>query len=235
MMVLSTHRCFCGLTQLEVKKMGVASNSVTEALDKIYTALSGGIKYPEIATGPVELVLAFNNDERISLKGPDKAPYFSSHGPLTDLHGNEVAGSRVATTFPVEPKNFSETEIWPNQQVEPFDQPPVDFSQGVTNHGYSKQAYFFDNDQNWFVTTGPALPKITRTKDGGAQFWVGSIGVITQGGGIYKGARGVTSYVGAGYFEKWPSDFKAQVKLLREGFRGLIMTQLKVVLPENVG
>src|SRR5437764_6263568 len=210
------------------------SKTVREALDKISSAIvggiGGGIKYPEISTDrDVELVLGFNNNEHIALKGPDKAPYFSSGGPLTDLHGNVVAGSRVATTFPVDPKSFGETEIWPHHQVEPFDQPPVDF-QGLTNHGYSKQAYFFDNDANWFVTAGPALPKITRTKAGGALFWVGSIGVIAQGGGIYEGARGVATYVGSGYFDKWPKTFPEQVKLLRDGFKGSIMTQAKIVL-----
>lgn len=221
----------------------IRSESLVDALDRIretVQASTGGvgvIEYPKIANGPVEVVLAFNNHEHIKLEGPDKAPYFSSHGPLTDLQANTLPGTRVATTFPVDPKKFAETGTWPLHQIEPFDEPPVDFSQGVTNHGYSKQAYYFNNDQDWFVTVGPSLPKIARTKEGGAQFWVGSIGVIAQGGGIYKGARGVATYVGSGFFEEWPpdNDFVGQIKLLREGFKALIGTYVKVVLKDHVG
>jgi hypothetical protein len=199
---------------------------------KSYRA-AGIIDYPRIANGPVEVVLAFNNDEHIKLLGPDKAPYFSSHGPLTDLDGNKLPGTRVATTFPVDPKKFNETETWPLPQNEPFDQPPLD-NANVTGHGYSKQAYYFDEDKNWFVSVGPSLPKITRTKDGGAQFWVGSIGVIAQGKGRYEGARGVTTYVGSGHFDKWPDSFPEQMKLLRAGFRALIGTYVKVVLKKDL-
>src|ERR1041385_8685748 len=106
-----------------VKKAG----TITEALDKIYLALGGNkIEHPAIANGPIEIVLAFNNDEHIVLKGPDDAPYFSSHGPLTDLNGVVLPGTRVATTFPVDPSKFNETGIFPPVQTEPFDQPPVD-------------------------------------------------------------------------------------------------------------
>ena len=195
------------------------------------------IEYPKIANGAVERVLAFNNHEYIALKGPDEAPFFSSHGPLTDLQGNTLPGTRLGTTFPVDPKTFPETGVWPVSQVEPFDEPPVNFKKGVTNHGYSKQAYYFNDDKDWFVTVGPSLPKITTTKEGGAQFWVGSIGAIAQGGGIYEGARGVTTYVGSGFFEKWPlaSDFEGQIKLLRTGFTALVGTYVKMVLKEHVG
>ena len=194
------------------------------------------IEYPKIANGAVERVLAFNNHEYIALKGPDEAPFFSSHGPLTDLQGNTLPGTRLGTTFPVDPKTFPETGVWPVSQVEPFDEPPVNFKKGVTNHGYSKQAYYFNDDKDWFVTVGPSLPKITRTEEGGAQFWVGSIGAIAQGVGIYEGARGVTTYVGSGFFEKWPAenDFEGQIKLLRSGFTALVGTYVKMVLKEHV-
>jgi hypothetical protein len=211
------------------------SNSITEALDGISMALGcGRIEYPKIANGPVEHVLAFNNDEHIKLMGPDDAPYFSSHGPLTDLHGNVLPGTRVATTFPVNPGKLPDTGIWPPEQIEPFDQPPTDPGSHLYQ-GISKQAYFFDNDLNSFVTVGPSLPKIVKTKKGGAQFWVGSIGVIAQGTGIYEGARGVTTYVGSGYFDKWPDSFEKQIKLLRAGFKALVGTYAKVVLREHVG
>jgi hypothetical protein len=144
-----------------------------------------------------------------------------------------LPGTRVATTFPVDPTKFNETETWPPRQYEPFDSPPLDFT-NTTNHGYSKQAYFFENDRDSFVTVGPSLPKIVRTANGGAQFWVGSIGVIAQGTGRYDGARGVTTYVGSGYFDVWPTSFEEQIRLLRAGFRALIGTFVKVVLRENV-
>jgi hypothetical protein len=66
---------------------------------------------------------------------------------------------------------------------------------------------------------------------------VGSIGAIAQGGGIYEGARGVTTYVGSGFFEKWPaaSDFEGQIKLLRTGFTALVGTYVKMVLKQHVG
>ncbi|OLE53184.1 MAG: hypothetical protein AUG51_14420 [Acidobacteria bacterium 13_1_20CM_3_53_8] len=214
------------------------NKAVMEALDKLYDLFAsysepGDIEYPKIANGPVELVLAFNNHEHIKLEGPDEAPYFSSHGPLTDLQFNEIPGSWVDTTFPVDPSKFGETGTWPPTQVQPFDRPPVD-NTNTTNHGYSKQAYFFNDHVDSFVTVGPSLPKIVRTSNGGAQFWVGSIGVIAQGTGKYEGARGVTTYVGSGYFDYWPTAFPEQIALLRAGFKALIGTYLKVVLRDNV-
>lgn len=192
----------------------------------------GKFEYPEIGNGPVELVLAFNNDEFIKLLGPDNAPYFSSHGPLTDLDGNVIPGTRVATTFPVDPSKFGETGLWPPPQVEPFDEPPTN-NTNTTGNGYSKQAYYFNNDKDFFVTIGPSLPKIVKTKDGGAQFWVGSIGVVSQGRGRFEGARGVTTYVGSAYLPHWPDDFYEQIKILRGGFKALIGTYVKVVLGKD--
>jgi hypothetical protein len=218
----------------------MASSNITEALDKIYEALSGhtggggggGAEHPKIANGPVEIVLAFNNDEHIALKGPDNAPYFSSHGPLTDLYGNVLPGTRVATTFPVDPTKFNETGDWPPAQVEPFDAPPVNPKETSVIRN-SKQAYYFNDDADSFVTAGPSIPKITRTKDGGAQFWVGSIGLIAQGTGKYEGCHGVATYVGSGYFEHWPEDFPEQIKLLRAGFKALVGTYAKIVLKKD--
>lgn len=224
--------------------MATKSDTIREALDKIYDALedhyngggdgAGGPERPNIENGPVEIVLAFNNDEHIALKGPDNAPYFSSHGPLTDLNGKVYPGTRVATTFPVDPTKFNETGLFPPEQVEPFDAPPVNPKQ-TTDIRNSKQAYFFNNDADSFVTAGPSIPKITRTKDGGAQFWVGSIGLIAQGTGKYEGCRGVATYVGSGYFEHWPDTFPEQVKLLRKGFKALVGTYAKIVLKKDQG
>ena len=213
--------------------MATKPRSITEGLDKIYQALGGSdIQHPGIANGPVEIVLAFNNHEHIVLKGPDNAPFFSSHGPLTDLSGVVLPGTRVATTFPVDPTKFNETGIFPPQQIEPYDEPPVNpvETDAIRN---SKQAYYFNDDKDSFVTAGPSIPKIIRTKTGGAQFWVGSIGLIAQGTGKYAGARGVATYVGSGYFDKWPDSFPEQVKLLRAGFKALVGTYAKIVLKEN--
>lgn len=223
--------------------MATKSDTIREALDKIYEALddhysrdgAGGPERPNIENGPVEIVLAFNNDEHIALEGPDNAPYFSSHGPLTDLNGKVLpGGARVATTFPVDPTKFNETGLFPPEQDEPFDEPPVDPKE-TTDIRNSKQAYYFNNDEDSFVTAGPSIPKITRTKNGGAQFWVGSIGLIAQGTGKYEGCRGVATYVGSGYFDHWPNTFPEQVKLLRKGFKALVGTYAKIVLKKDQG
>jgi hypothetical protein len=221
--------------------MATKSKNIREALDKIHQSLGGhaggkgdGVEHPNIANGPVEHVLAFNNDERIALEGPDDAPYFSSHGPLTDLQGNILPGTRVATTFPVDPTKFDETGVWPPEQDEPFDEPPVD-PEETTDIRNSKQAYYFNNDKDSFVTAGPSIPKITRTKNGGAQFWVGSIGLIAQGTGKYEGAHGVATYVGSGYFDEWPDSFEEQIGLLRAGFKALVGTYAKIVLKKDQG
>jgi hypothetical protein len=215
--------------------MAKKTGTIIEALDRIYEALGGNdFLYPKIANGPFEVVLGFNNDEHIVLKGTDEEPYFSSHGPLTDLHGVVLTGTRVATTFPVDPSKFNDTGIFPSPQVEPFDQPPVD-PEDTNEIRNSKQAYFFNDGKDSFVTAGPSIPKIVRTKNGGAQFWVGSIGLIAQGTGKYVGARGVATYVGSGYFDKWPDTFPEQIKLLRDGFKALVGTYAKIVLKEDQG
>jgi hypothetical protein len=204
-----------------------------EGLDKIINALGGGggYQYPDIASGPFEQVLAFNNDETITLEGPDDGPHFSSHGTLTDLQHVPIKGSRVETTFPVDPSTFGETTKFPPTQKQPFNQPPVN-NKNTTGNGYSKQAYFFPDD-SYLVTVGPSLPKIVSTKGGGAQFWVGSIGVVSQGTGRFAGARGVSVYVGSAFFPTWPATFPEQVAVLRKGFKALVGTYFKVVLARD--
>jgi hypothetical protein len=208
-----------------------------EGLNRILQVLSGGggvnYHYPAIANGPFEQVLAFNNNETIVLKGPNKAPYFSSHGELTDLQHRLIEGSRVETTFPVDPAQFGETSKFPPVQDPPWDAPPVN-NENTTGNGYSKQSYFFPGGDS-LTTVGPSLPKIASTVDGGAQFWVGSIGVVSQGTGKYAGARGVSVYVGSGYFDAWPANFVEQIALLRKGFTALVGTYFKVVLAKDLG
>src|ERR1043165_153482 len=212
---------------------------VIEALEKLRDDLksygiAGTVDYPQLANGPVEHVIAFNNNETIALKdATTKSPHFSSHGVLTDLRHKVIPGSKVETTFPVDPAKLPQALDWPPKQVSPFDRPPLDFT-NVTGHGYSKQAYFFDGGADSLVTVGPSLPKIAVLKNGGAQFWVGSIGVIAQGTGKFKDVRGMSVYLGSAYLEEWPDTFPEQAKLLSAGFKALVSTYFKLVHKKNL-
>ncbi len=213
------------------------SRNVVEALDGIRHVLAAGragvIEHPQIANGPVEHVLAFNNDEYIALKEPEaETPHFSSYGVLTDLLHNELPGSKVETTFPVDRSKLGQSFLWPNEQPEPFLHPPLD-NTNTTGHGYSKQAYFF-GDGSSLVTVGPSLPKIAVLGNGGAQFWVASIGVVAQGTGKYAGARGTSVYIGSAYLEVWPPSFEEQTVVLATGFKALVGTYFKLVLSDDV-
>ena len=225
------------------------SKCVAEAIDRLRESVGLGVvignyHYQAIANGPVEQVLAFNNDETIQLITNPKDPndvHFSSHGVLTDLARNRIPGSRVETTFPVDPKQFPETTLWPPEQKPPWDAPPVN-QKNTTGNGYSKQAYFFNghtddkgeyHPKDYLVTVGPSLPKIARIDGGAAQFWVASIGVISQGVGIYKGAHGMSVYIGSAYLPEWPDAFDKQVEILKKGFSARIGTYFKFVLPEH--
>jgi len=217
--------------------------SNTDSLDGIRRAIElccagpdrkGEYLYPEIANGPVEQVIAFNNDEHIELKeATGKNPHFSSHGTLTDLQHNPIPGSTVETTFPIDPANVGEAFKWPKKQPAPFDAPPLDDTNAVSP-GPSKQAYFFNDRADSLVTVGPSLPKIALLKNGGAQFWVGSIGVIAQGTGKYEGVRGMSVYLGSAYLERWPKSPEDQIKLLTKGFKALVSTYFKIVLRADV-
>jgi hypothetical protein len=226
--------------------MSEKHESLVDALDGIRDAIglashaaSCDIFYPQIANGPYEQVLAFNNNEHISLQGvADGKPHFSSHGQLTDLKHRVLAGSRVETTFPVDPTKLPDTKLWPSAQPgPPWDAPPLDPTNtgewSLTGNplftGYSKQAYFFDGGVNSLVTVGPSNPKIVRLKDGGAQFWVGSIGVIAQGTGKYEGVRGMSVYLGSGYLPNWSDDQGQQIKILQTEFVALVSTYFKFV------
>lgn len=218
--------------------MAERSKSVIEALDRLREAVgpyTGDVDFdhPEIANGPVEVVLAFNNDEYIKLvDATGDNPHFSSTGHLTDLQHRKLEGSKVETTFPVDRSKLGEGFLWPPVQPEPFLHPPLD-NTNTTGHGYSKQAYWFGGDDS-LVTVGPSLPKIALTTKGGAQFWVASIGVVAQGTGRYKGARGTSVYIGSAYLETWPEKFEDQAKLLSQGFVALVGTYFKLVLKKDV-
>jgi hypothetical protein len=205
--------------------------SIVNALDGIrdmIASFAGGIEFPQLANGPVEEVLAFNNNEFIVLKDPTGNPYFSSHGPLTDLNHKIIPGTRVATTFPIDPTSLDESFQWPPVQVAPFDQPPVNKLHS-TNQGYSKQAYFFDSDATSLITVGPSTPKIAPLKNGGAQFWVCSGAMVTQATGRYEGVRGASVYLGSGYLPVWSDKIDEQIKILAAGFVALVTTYFKLV------
>lgn len=220
------------------------STSVIQALDQIQNTIAqccgggsdslpcGTAEYQQLAIGPFEKVFAFNNDETIQLHNDHLGLYFSSHGVLTDLCHKVLPGSKVETTFPVDPNQFPDTVKFPPKQDRPYDLPPLDPT-NTTGNGYSKQAYYL-NSHDSFVTVGPSLPKIAPTKNGGAQFWVGSIGVISQGTGIFEGAKGVTTYVGSGYFDHWPKEQKKQLEILSRPFKAQIGTFVKAVLRHDL-
>jgi len=143
----------------------------------------------------------------------------------------------VKSTFPVTLDKFLDTLKWPNKQPEPYDI-PTNHSVDTTNAepaASSKQAYFF-GDGSYLVTVGPSIPKIVPTKDGGAQFWVSSVGVISQGGGRYEGARGMSVYTGSAFLKDFPiGSPEGQVAYLQKGFSILVGTYFKFVLKGDQG
>ena len=198
------------------------------------TASAGNIEYPLIAQGPFETVLAFTTDEQIFLKGLPDNPYFSSHGVLVDFQHNRLPGMFSRLSFPIRDVDVDDASRWPPVQPEPFDEPTL-YEVHANKNGFSKQAYFFDGGESSLVTVGPSLPKIIRLKGGGAQFWVGSNGVITQGTGKFKGARGISAYNGSSSFQTWPESQDEQFEILSKGFNALVSAYFKLVLEPNIG
>jgi len=197
-------------------------------------AHTGIIQFPKIALGPVEQVLAFTTDEEIFLKGVQEgAPFFSSHGVLVDFQHNPLPGMFSRLSFPIGNVDIRDVNVWPRTQPEPFDEPPQD-ERPTEKHGFSKQAYFFDDGDSSLVTVGPSLPKVIRLKEGGAQFWVGSTGVITQGTGKFEGARGISAYNGSSHFETWPESQEELFAMLQKGFKALVSAYFKLVLKDHV-
>jgi hypothetical protein len=205
------------------------------SLERLCSALDldSQYRYPAIANGPKEHVIGFNNDEFIQLVlDSPEGPHFSSKGVLTSLQHCKIPGGKVRTTFPIQLADFQHSLLWPHKQAEPWRHPPVDPTH-TTEQGFSKQYYSFNCD-DYFVTVGPSLPKITPLKGGGAQFWVGSIGVLTQGGGEYEGARGVSVYVGSAYLAEWPDAQESRLEKLKKGFDAQIGSYLKYVPYERL-
>jgi hypothetical protein len=198
---------------------------------------AGNINQPQLALGPVEKVLAFNVKTTITLipAVPPNPAYFSSVGVILDLHNYPVPGSKSETALPTDPAGLPLIFKWPNPQGAPFSKiPPNVDPTNVNTLGYSKQEYVFgDLDEGSLVTVGPSLPKITLLKNGGAQFWVGSVGAVSQGTGPYLGAKGMAAYDGGAYFPVWPSNPQEVLKLLTAGFEAWVATYFKLVLKQD--
>jgi hypothetical protein len=187
------------------------------------------IEAPHLAIGPMEHVLAFKINEHHFLKEANTlTPHFSNQGYFSDLDGRVLNGSSCRTSLKVDISKLPETEQWPPPQPEPFDDGNSIFH-NTDPLGHSKQAYFFP-DGSSLVTTGPSVPKIVRLKGGGAQLWVASVGVIAQGTGKYKDARGLSSYVGSAHFPHWPPMPPEQLALLAAGFPAVIGAYFKLIL-----
>jgi hypothetical protein len=225
---------------MEVKKMSdeINSASVVAALDRISFVLEHHvpddviIEQPQLTIGPVEHVLAFKINEHHFLKDANtQTPHFSNQGYFSDLYGRVLRGSSCRTGLKIDISNLPETEQWPLQQPEPFDD-GISIPDHTHALGYSKQAYFFP-DGSSLVTTGPSVPKIVKLKDGGAQLWVASVGVIAQGTGKYEGVRGLSSYVGSAHFPNWPATPPEQLQVLAAGFPAVIAAYFKLILKED--
>lgn len=215
---------------------------LTEQLKPIVTVAKhpspyvGNFNFPFVATREEEHVLAFHNEEIVRLREP-KTPdskfdfYLSSTGTLTDLYHVPLEGTHMETNVPLKFSDFGMANDWPaNQNSMPYNEPPIS-TKHVEKHSYSKQMYKF-NDKDILYTVGPSLPKITPSY-GGAQFWVGSIGVIERGEGKYTGARGISVHDGSAFFPKWPTDDRAKVVLLKKPFPVKVTTYFKFVLPKT--
>jgi len=196
----------------------------------------GNIHFPFVATREEEHVLAFHNEEIVKLREP-KTPnpnfdfFLSSTGFLTDLYHVPLAGTHMETNVPLKFSDFGMANEWPsNQNSMPYNEPPIS-TKNVEKHSYSKQMYRF-NDKDILYTVGPSLPKIIPS-GAGAQFWVGSIGVIERGEGKYEGARGISVHDGSAYFSKWPANDRAKVELLKKPFPVKVTTYFKFVLPKT--
>lgn len=216
--------------------MPARSDNFMQALDAIRDSILAAAArkkserdFPLLDHGPAEDVLVFASDERMALQDLGQpAPYFSSRGTLTDLDRQPLRGGKVEGAFQIEAVKLGNTFSFPPPQSEPWHRPPID-PKNTTDHGFSKRAYFFGGEDS-LVTVGPGVEKISGLKSGGAQFWIGSIGVVAQGTGKYAGAEGIAVYIGSAHFPRWPPDFPGQGALLAREFSTRATTYLKVVL-----
>lgn len=219
------------------------SRSVVEAIDRL------GL-LPGKSTGPYEEVLLFNCSVTITLEKDPKSgqQYFSSKGSLHggslfDLSGRALPGSDVKTALPTLVTKATAPYLltFPEEQPGPYDILPVKTGPGQPPAGeippgsYTKQFYDFGKGDT-LVTEGPAFPKLTYLKEGGAQFWVGFIGAITQGTGKYAGAKGMGSFNGSAYFAFFPppDEFPDILLTLEKGFPANVAVCIKVIAGDHL-
>jgi hypothetical protein len=216
----------------------MADENLIQALAGIRIALGGSggaagdIDFPRLGAGPLETVLVFNSNEHIEVRDFPAAPYFSARGVLTDLGRGGLPDSEVERAFPIVLSALPGEFRWPPPQQAPFDGPPVEGRETIPP-GPSKQAYFFA-DGSSLVTVGPSLPKVAALADGGAHYWVSSIGVVAQGTGRFAGARGLAATLVSAFFERWPAGEEEQSQLLLQGFHAAMATCFKLVLEKDL-
>ena len=213
-----------------------------EARDNRLGGPGCGPSYPQFRTGPFEEVLIFNSSVNISLKtNTSQQQYFSSTGNLQDFCGKKIGTVQTALPTVVNPATAQYLLTFPPPQPAPFDNLPVETGSGPLPPGeippgsYTKQFYDFGNG-NTLVTEGPAFPKLTYLNDGGAQFWVGFVGAITQGTGKYAGAKGMASFDGSAFFENFPppTEFPKIVAILEKGFAANVGVYFKIVTKDHL-
>jgi hypothetical protein len=213
--------------------MAGQSATLVEALDGIRDVLEHQvpetIENPRLTIGPAEHILAFSTNEHHELKDSDtQFPYFSNTGVITDLHGRVLPGATIQTSLKIDKAKFGALLRWPPEQPSPFNLPPSKF-EDTEPLGFSKQAYFFP-DGSSLVTVGPSVPKLLPLQGGGAQLWVASVGVITQGTEKYAGVRGISAYTGSAHFPNWPQPPQQPWPLLAAGFSVRSAAFFKLVL-----
>ena len=202
-----------------------------------------GISFPQFRSGD-ESVLLFNSKLIIKLNTQGAVQWFSSHGNLFDLQGNQLVSSSIVTALPtaVNAATAGYLLTFPEQQPgPPYDVLPVNLGPNtplpageIPPGSYTKQFYDFGNG-NTLVFEGPAFPKLAILKDGGAQFWVGFVGAVTQGEGQYAGAKGMAAFNGSATFPApFPQSVDEIAQLLEQGFPANVTVSIKVVLKDQL-
>ena len=190
-------------------------NGIQKAVERIADALSPGLQFPAPAEGPFEEVLAFYAQGTVELVAKSKKkPYWRLHGELYGLDGTQLVGeTSYVSSFPIDPKTLPATFQWPPPQKPPYDDGIIDpkVVAATASAGTAKLAFTF-SDGSLLASAGPSVPKIAMLENGGAEFWVSTAAVITNGTGRYEGARGIQTLAGGAYFEKVP-DFSDPVSL----------------------
>jgi hypothetical protein len=228
-----------------------ALNRIADELELKKSAKNGstrlsGIEYPNLTIGPYEEVLIFDvvghvvlHEEPASRSKPRQtsAPGYDAFwhitGKLIDVAGSLVEGGEFETVFPFRFDLAPQILTWPPQQGGPFNAPPVD-GKLTDGYGFSKTNFIFPNGS--IVTVGPSIPKFVNFKNGGAQLWVTSVGVTTDGTGQFAGVRGMGAFNGSAYFAQAP-DFSTEAgrKPLRDGFPVKVSINLKLSQSGNLG